>query len=110
MDLIRCLTSLLLDFGWGLGVQGGGFTLLNVLKLVVVFAAWYGFNIFFNIYNKQLLKMFPYPISCTAFQFLGGSLLAATMWLLRVLEFPQGVRFRCRPHTLCSLASGRFSQ
>ena len=73
------------------GVQGG-FTVMNVVKLVLVFTAWYGFNIYFNIYNKQLLKMFPFPISCTAFQFLGGSCLAATMWLLRLHAFPQGVR------------------
>jgi hypothetical protein len=72
--------------------EQGGFTLMNVVKLVCVFTAWYGFNIYFNIYNKQLLKMFPYPISATAFQFLGGTVIACVMWLFNLHEKPKGVR------------------
>lgn len=38
-------------------------------------ACRYTFTIFFNIYNKQLLKMWMMPITATAFQFLVGGIL-----------------------------------
>lgn len=41
-------------------------------------------------YNKQVLKVFPYPITITALQFLVGSLIASTMWLLRLHKRPEG--------------------
>ena len=57
--------------------------------LGVLFAGWYGFNIVFNIYNKQVLKVFPYPWHCTLFQFIGGCVLIAAMWGLNVVERPK---------------------
>lgn len=54
----------------------------------MLFAGWYMFNIWFNIYNKKVLKAFPYPLTCTAIQFGVGSLLALTMWALRVHPRP----------------------
>ena len=54
-----------------------------------LFAAWYAFNIWFNIYNKQVLKVFPYPLSCTALQFAVGSTLAGLMWLLKLHPAPK---------------------
>ncbi len=41
-------------------------------------------------FNKQVLKAFPYPITITALQFAIGSLLASTMWLLRLHKKPEG--------------------
>ena len=38
---------------------------MQVLMLLGLFACWYGFNIVFNIYNKQILKTFPYPVTVT---------------------------------------------
>ena len=43
------------------GARGWGQTLL----LGSLFALWYFFNIYFNIANKQVLKVFTVPISCT---------------------------------------------
>ena len=56
--------------------------------LGVLFAGWYAFNIVFNIYNKQVLKAFPYPLHCTMFQFLGGCVLIAFMWGSNLVERP----------------------
>ena len=57
--------------------------------LGVLFAGWYAFNIVFNIYNKQVLKAFPYPVHCTMFQFLGGCVLVAIMWGSNLVERPE---------------------
>ena len=43
----------------------------------------------FCSYNKKALKAFPYPLTCTAIQFGVGSLMALTMWALRLHERPQ---------------------
>ena len=40
-------------------------------------------------YNKQVLKAYPYPFTCTALQFAVGSVLALTMWVLNLHERPQ---------------------
>lgn len=60
----------------------------NPLVLGALFAAWYGFNTFFNIYNKQVLKVFPYPVTCTTVQFAVGSLFAVFMWTVGLLKKP----------------------
>lgn len=40
-------------------------------------------------YNKHLLKVFPYPLTCTAIHFMVGSTIALLMWLLRLHKKPQ---------------------
>ncbi|KAL4443710.1 hypothetical protein ABPG75_011447 [Micractinium tetrahymenae] len=62
----------------------------RTLTLGLLFGLWYLFNIQFNIYNKQVLKAFPYPITITALQFAIGSLLASAMWLLGLHKKPEG--------------------
>jgi solute carrier family 35 protein E1 len=61
----------------------------KTLYLGALFGGWYAFNILFNIYNKKALKAFPYPLTCTAIQFGIGSLMALTMWALRLHERPK---------------------
>ncbi|DBA65780.1 hypothetical protein WJX79_001358 [Trebouxia sp. C0005] len=61
----------------------------NPLVLGALFAGWYGFNTFFNIYNKQVLKVFPYPVTCTTVQFAVGSLFAVFMWTVGLLKKPE---------------------
>ena len=53
---------------------------LKKTALLGVLFGRYAFTIVFNIYNKQVLKAFPYPLHCTMFQFLGGCVLIAFMW------------------------------
>jgi len=55
----------------------------------LLFAGWYAFNIYFNVYNKQVLKAFPHPLTCTTLQFMVGSCLAGLTWLLRLHPFPK---------------------
>jgi solute carrier family 35 protein E1 len=62
--------------------------LTDTLYLGALFGAWYLFNIYFNIYNKQVLAVFPHPITCTAIQFAVGSLIASTMWLVGLHKRP----------------------
>eukprot|EP00899_Mesostigma_viride_P008200 jgi/Mesvir1/17381/Mv08683-RA.2 len=61
----------------------------KTLYLGLLFGLWYLFNIYFNIYNKQVLKVFPYPITCTALQFAVGSLLVVVTWLAGLHKKPQ---------------------
>ncbi|KAL3132572.1 holo-[acyl-carrier-protein] synthase [Trebouxia sp. C0010 RCD-2024] len=61
----------------------------NPLILGVLFMGWYGFNTFFNIYNKQVLKIFPYPVTCTTIQFAVGSVFALMLWTFGLLKKPE---------------------
>ncbi|KAK4603627.1 hypothetical protein RGQ29_012224 [Quercus rubra] len=53
---------------------------IKTLQLGFMFGIWYILNICFNIYNKQVLKVYPFPATVTAFQFGFGSLMVALMW------------------------------
>jgi hypothetical protein len=51
-------------------------------------------------YNKQVLRVFPFPLTITAFQFLVGAVLASAMWLVGLHKKPEGnfvdtVSWRC---------------
>ncbi|CAO2187850.1 unnamed protein product [Urochloa humidicola] len=67
--------------------EGGGF--MKTLQLGAFFGLWYLFNIYFNIYNKQVLKVFPYPINVTEVQFAVGSAVALFMWITGILKRPK---------------------
>jgi len=60
----------------------------GALALGVLFAAWYISNTIFNVYNKQVLKVYPFPLTCTAAQFLIGSLMMIVLWVFRVQRVP----------------------
>jgi len=61
------------------------------LVLGMLFALWYGFNIWYNIYNKQVLNMFPFPVTITNLQFVVGSCVAAVLWTFRLHPLPPTV-------------------
>ncbi|KAL5206147.1 hypothetical protein ABZP36_034356 [Zizania latifolia] len=67
--------------------EDGG--LAKTLQLGVLFGLWYLFNIYFNIYNKQVLKVFPYPINITNVQFAVGTVIALFMWITGILKRPK---------------------
>lgn len=67
--------------------EGGG--LMKTLWLGSLFGLWYLFNIYFNIYNKQVLKVFPYPINITEVQFAVGTVIALFMWITGILKRPK---------------------
>ncbi|XP_072990437.1 phosphoenolpyruvate/phosphate translocator 1, chloroplastic-like [Typha latifolia] len=64
-------------------------SLLRTLQLGSLFGLWYLFNIYFNIYNKQVLKVFPFPITITNVQFAVGSALVLFMWTTNLYKRPK---------------------
>ncbi|CAD6248896.1 unnamed protein product [Miscanthus lutarioriparius] len=67
--------------------EGGG--LMKTLWLGSLFGLWYLFNIYFNIYNKQVLKVFPYPINITEVQFAVGTVASLFMWITGIIKRPK---------------------
>ncbi|KAI7736591.1 hypothetical protein M8C21_028070 [Ambrosia artemisiifolia] len=63
--------------------------LMETLVLGSLFGLWYLFNIYFNIYNKQVLKVFPNPITVTTVQFAVGSVIVFLMWTLNLHKRPK---------------------
>ncbi|XP_055828921.1 phosphoenolpyruvate/phosphate translocator 1, chloroplastic [Solanum dulcamara] len=61
----------------------------ETLVLGSLFGLWYLFNIYFNIYNKQVLKAFHYPVTVTLAQFAVGSVLVILMWTLNLYKRPK---------------------
>ncbi|TVU09040.1 hypothetical protein EJB05_42480 [Eragrostis curvula] len=62
---------------------------MQTLQLGALFGLWYLFNIYFNIYNKQVLKALPYPINITTVQFAVGTVIALFMWITGILKRPK---------------------
>lgn len=52
-----------------------------------MFAGWYIFNIVFNIFNKRVLSTVFCPLTCTAYQFLMGSLISMA-WFAATRRMP----------------------
>lgn len=64
-------------------------SLIKTLQLGSLFGFWYLFNIYFNIYNKQVLKACHYPVTVTVVQFAVGSVLVSFMWGLNLYKRPK---------------------
>ncbi|KAG0456575.1 hypothetical protein HPP92_024363 [Vanilla planifolia] len=63
-------------------------SLTQTLLLGSLFGLWYLFNIYFNIYNKQVLKVYPYPLILTTCQLLVGTVFAFLMWATNLHRRP----------------------
>ncbi|KAI3464102.1 hypothetical protein Pfo_020765 [Paulownia fortunei] len=61
----------------------------DTLVLGTLFGLWYLFNIYFNIYNKQVLKAFHYPMTVTLVQFAVGTVLVTFMWTFNLYKRPK---------------------
>ncbi|KAM6570020.1 hypothetical protein CsatB_018005 [Cannabis sativa] len=64
-------------------------SLKKTLVLGLLFGLWYLFNIYFNIYNKQVLKVFHFPATVTLIQFAVGTVLVILMWGLNLYKRPK---------------------
>ncbi|KAI4336154.1 hypothetical protein L6164_014719 [Bauhinia variegata] len=64
-------------------------SLFKTVELGVLFGLWYLFNIYFNIYDKQVLKVYHFPITITLFQLAVGSVLVLLMWGLNLYKRPK---------------------
>ncbi|KAL4582460.1 hypothetical protein LXL04_007010 [Taraxacum kok-saghyz] len=60
----------------------------ETVVLGLLFGAWYLFNIYFNIYNKQVLEVFPNPITLTAIQLAVGTSIIFLTWALNLHKWP----------------------
>ncbi|XP_075480297.1 triose phosphate/phosphate translocator, non-green plastid, chloroplastic-like [Primulina tabacum] len=60
----------------------------DTLVLGTLFGLWYLFNIYFNIYNKQVLKVYPYPVTVSLVQFAVGAVIVFLMWTLNIYKRP----------------------
>ncbi|CAL9082666.1 unnamed protein product [Musa acuminata var. zebrina] len=69
--------------------DAGGGGLLQTLQLGSLFGLWYLFNIYFNIYNKQVLKGFTFPLTITTVQFAVGTFLVLFMWTTNLYKRPK---------------------
>ncbi|KAG5536918.1 hypothetical protein RHGRI_024376 [Rhododendron griersonianum] len=63
--------------------------LSKTLELGSLFGLWFLFNIYFNIYNKQVLKVFPFPLTISTIQFAAGTILVTLMWTLNLYKRPK---------------------
>ncbi|KAK4394688.1 Phosphoenolpyruvate/phosphate translocator 1, chloroplastic [Sesamum angolense] len=64
-------------------------SLRDTLVLGTLFGFWYLFNIYFNIYNKQVLKAFHYPVTVSLGQFAVGTVLVILMWTFNLYKRPK---------------------
>jgi solute carrier family 35 protein E1 len=69
-------------------------SLADTAYLGVLFGLWYAANIAFNIWNKQVLKAYTFPVTGTFVQFGVGLCIASAMWLFRLKKAPKA---RARP-------------
>ncbi|KAL5793207.1 hypothetical protein ACOSP7_001801 [Xanthoceras sorbifolium] len=68
--------------------------LARTLQLGGLFGLWYLLNIYFNIFNKQVLKVYPYPTTVTAFQLGCGTVMIILMWTFNLYPRPKLTRSR----------------
>ncbi|KAL2349121.1 hypothetical protein Fmac_003121 [Flemingia macrophylla] len=64
-------------------------TLFKTLELGALFSLWYLFHINFNIYNKQVLKAYHFPVTVTLAQFAVGTVIVSLMWGLNLYKRPK---------------------
>ncbi|KAI3763148.1 hypothetical protein L1987_53598 [Smallanthus sonchifolius] len=60
----------------------------ETLVLGLLFGLWYLFNIYFNIYNKQVLEVLPNPVTMTAVQLAVGTFIIFMTWALNLHKWP----------------------
>ncbi|CAH9082322.1 unnamed protein product [Cuscuta europaea] len=58
------------------------------LKIGIYFATWWALNVVFNIYNKKVLNVFPYPWLTSTLSLAVGSLIMLLSWATRIAEAP----------------------
>jgi hypothetical protein len=87
--------------------SSGDSALGGTLYLGLLFALWYAANIFFNIWNKQVLKAYNFPITGTFVQFGVGLCIASAMWLFRLKPMPTVRRRRAVSPPTCGSGCAR---
>lgn len=58
-------------------------------KIGIYFATWWGLNVIFNIYNKKVLNVYPFPWLTSTLSLAAGSVIMLISWGLRIAEVPK---------------------
>lgn len=58
-------------------------------QLAIIFGLWYFQNIVFNIYNKKVLNIFPFPWLLASFQLFCGSVWMLILWSFKLQPCPK---------------------
>ncbi|XP_078429190.1 phosphoenolpyruvate/phosphate translocator 2, chloroplastic-like [Wolffia australiana] len=69
--------------------KAAGGSIGRTVYVGVLVALWYLFNIYFNIYNKQVLKVYPYPVTITTAQFAVGTVFVLFSWATNLVKRPK---------------------
>eukprot|EP00244_Chara_vulgaris_P014306 TRINITY_DN8873_c0_g1_i2.p1 TRINITY_DN8873_c0_g1~~TRINITY_DN8873_c0_g1_i2.p1 ORF type:complete len:346 (-),score=71.57 TRINITY_DN8873_c0_g1_i2:154-1092(-) len=56
--------------------------------MAIIFALWYTFNVIFNIYNKKVLNVFPFPWLTSTCSLLAGTLFMIGAWAIKAQPTP----------------------
>ncbi|XP_072952279.1 glucose-6-phosphate/phosphate translocator 2, chloroplastic-like [Typha angustifolia] len=59
------------------------------VKIGIYFATWWALNVVFNIYNKKVLNVFPYPWLTSTLSLAAGSLIMLVSWAARIAKAPK---------------------
>ncbi|EPS72032.1 glucose-6-phosphate/phosphate translocator 1, chloroplastic, partial [Genlisea aurea] len=59
------------------------------VKIGIYFATWWGLNVIFNIYNKKVLNVYPFPWLTSTLSLAAGSLIMLVSWTLRIAQTPK---------------------
>ncbi|KAH9290541.1 hypothetical protein KI387_034658, partial [Taxus chinensis] len=58
------------------------------LKIGVYFGTWWALGVAFNIYNKKVLNVFPFPLLTSTLSLIAGSLIMILSWATKIAEAP----------------------
>ncbi|GLJ50353.1 hypothetical protein SUGI_1072890 [Cryptomeria japonica] len=58
------------------------------LKIGLYFGTWWALGVAFNIYNKKVLNVFPFPLLTSTLSLVAGSLIMLFSWATRIADFP----------------------
>ncbi|KAL8144290.1 hypothetical protein V2J09_017322 [Rumex salicifolius] len=64
------------------------FEATNKVKIGIYFATWWALNVVFNIYNKKVLNVFPYPWLTSTLSLATGSLMMLVSWAIKIAQSP----------------------
>ncbi|KAL4377245.1 hypothetical protein GQ457_02G037340 [Hibiscus cannabinus] len=56
------------------------------VKIGIYFATWWALNVVFNIYNKKVLNVYPFPWLTSTLSLACGSLMMLVSWATRIAE------------------------
>lgn len=59
------------------------------LNIGMKFAVWWSLNVVFNIYNKKVLNVYPFPWLTSTLSLAAGSGIMLISWALKILKAPE---------------------